>query len=554
MMAQRIWAAITFLPRQSHRWLFTAFVLRICLVGLDVASTLAVIPLVHALEGRPPSFIMPSGWGATSPLTASILLFVGAMTLRQITDFLWSAVVQKLTQDISQNFLIRLSETYLSQPWLSAQKSEGRPARLKHCLTTTRDASYSYRIFLNIAGAGIETVLLGGLIISQIPGLYLFPLAGFAVAAMLMHKALKTRINQAINREDTQARHLHRSVLQSTELSREITVYGVRQTFVEQIAAAGDALHRTRVELVILPDIPRFIFEIMVLVGLTCLMLSFQTDDMLPILAALLIATRRLLPSVALLVQETGLLEGAVTNVDLIREEISFPSAPPSFAAPKEGKRLVELESVALSYDDGNAVLKDIHLCIESKDRIALVGLSGSGKSSLMMIAAGLIAPTSGLVHKAASTRLAYVPQETHLFDGTVLENICLGRKGIDPDDIMELLQALELGDLVESQKDIRTLRLGDLGLRLSGGQRQRIGLARALIHKPDLLLLDESTSALDTATEAKILSVVDRLTGNGAVLFATHRSSWTSIASKVLTLHDGQYRHDKGFVTTESH
>ncbi len=197
----------------------------------------------------------------------------------------------------------------------------------------------------------------------------------------------------------------------------------------------------------------------------------------------------------------------------------------------------IELRNVTFTYEKGQSpVLKDINLTIKKGQSIALIGESGAGKSTLVDIILGLLIPQTGQVllddvetkndPQKWADLVGYVPQTVFLCDASVKSNVAFGEREEDIDEelVKDALRQAEMLDFVESLPDGLESRFGDRGVRLSGGQRQRIAIARALYHKPELLVLDEATSALDNNTESTIMEAINKLQGKITMVIVAHR------------------------------
>ena len=204
----------------------------------------------------------------------------------------------------------------------------------------------------------------------------------------------------------------------------------------------------------------------------------------------------------------------------------------------------IKLENVSFSYPDGTVALRDVSLTLRRGEHLALVGGSGGGKTTLAQLIASLYEPSTGKVfyygtegrklsRKDIRDLIAYVPQEPILFDGSIYDNIGLGRPGASAGEIKKA--AIDAGlDL-----DLETV-VGERGAQLSGGQRQRVAIARAMLKDAPLLILDEATSALDSDTEAQVQQSLDRLAKGRTSITIAHRLSTIKGADKVLTVEAG--------------
>ncbi len=204
------------------------------------------------------------------------------------------------------------------------------------------------------------------------------------------------------------------------------------------------------------------------------------------------------------------------------------------------GSAAVELDHVSFMYPgDVRVAVDDATATIQPGLITVIVGSTGSGKSTLVDLIGGLIAPTSGTV-KRADGPVALVFQEAFLFAGTVRDNVEVGAP-LDDDSIWEALRLACADDFVADLPEQLATVVGERGVSLSGGQRQRVTLARAIARKPSLLLLDDTTSALDPATELAVLSNLRASLTDTAVVIVASRPSTISLADDVIFVIDGR-------------
>ncbi len=213
-----------------------------------------------------------------------------------------------------------------------------------------------------------------------------------------------------------------------------------------------------------------------------------------------------------------------------------------------DGPLVLSFDGVSFAHGD-NVVIEDLHLDVEAGETVALVGATGSGKTTLIELAAGLIPPASGTVslggvgHEdllplARAERLGVVFQETFLFAESIAENITMG-EAATTDEIVAAATASNAHGFITETPDGYDTVVGERGATLSGGQKQRVALARALFRRPSLLLLDDATSALDPSVEAEILRGLDE--GSMTILMVAHRLSTIALADRVAFLENGK-------------
>ncbi|NVK41771.1 MAG: ABC transporter ATP-binding protein [Oceanospirillaceae bacterium] len=240
---------------------------------------------------------------------------------------------------------------------------------------------------------------------------------------------------------------------------------------------------------------------------------------------------------------------GRINGLLALRKEPVYPHQVDPFS----GRRTVsvELEDVHFSYGDGRDVLNGISLWIPAGRKIALVGASGGGKSTLVQVLLGLYPASRGrILYDGVAVekigldrvreRVATVLQQPALFNGTVRSNLTMGKRFDDA----ELWQALEIAQLktfvAEMEAGLDTL-VGRQGVRLSGGQRQRLAIARMVLSDPSVVILDEATSALDTETEARLHEALATFLAGRTTLIVAHRLSAVRQADHVYVFEDGR-------------
>jgi ABC-type multidrug transport system fused ATPase/permease subunit len=211
----------------------------------------------------------------------------------------------------------------------------------------------------------------------------------------------------------------------------------------------------------------------------------------------------------------------------------------------------IEFKDVAFGYDDENKILDDLSFQVPQGETVALVGTSGSGKSTVFKLLCGFYEPQEGRIRVCGNdlahcspadvrARVSFVAQDTYLFPTTIAENIGYGRPGATRDEIAAAAKVANAHDFIIEQPEGYDTQVGERGAKLSGGQRQRIALARAILKDAPILLLDEPTSALDTQSETLVQEALDRLMEGKSVLVVAHRLSTIRDADRVLVLDRG--------------
>jgi ATP-binding cassette subfamily B protein len=226
----------------------------------------------------------------------------------------------------------------------------------------------------------------------------------------------------------------------------------------------------------------------------------------------------------------------------------SAPGAPPL----PYGKGRVEIERASLNYNGGEAALEDIDLTVEAGRTVALVGPTGSGKTSLVALLARLYDPSRGAVLidgvdvrqvDVASLRsqIAFVADESFLFSATVAENIAYARPEATREEVELAARRAQADGFIRALPDGYDTDVGERGLTLSGGQRQRIAIARALVADPRILILDDATSSVDARTEALLRDGLREAMAGRTTFIVAHRLSTISLADEIVVMDEGR-------------
>jgi ATP-binding cassette subfamily B protein len=252
-------------------------------------------------------------------------------------------------------------------------------------------------------------------------------------------------------------------------------------------------------------------------------------------------------------------IKQALTDMDRMfrlltqdREIQDRPDAAPLPLGKGAASATVRFERVNFSYEPRRQILFDVSFEVPAGSKVAVVGHSGSGKSTLARLLfrfydvdAGCItingADIRGVTQSSLRAAIGIVPQDTVLFNDTILYNIHYGRPGASPEEVVDAAKAAHIHEFIESLPDRYESRVGERGLKLSGGEKQRVAIARAILKNPGILVFDEATSALDSETEQGIQAELDRIAKGRTTLVIAHRLSTVMDADQILVLDQGR-------------
>lgn len=247
---------------------------------------------------------------------------------------------------------------------------------------------------------------------------------------------------------------------------------------------------------------------------------------------------------------QTGL--AAAERIFFIKDTPSDIVNRPDAKAIKVSSPAIDFDHVGFSYRDGTIALDDVSLQIPAGKKVALVGRSGAGKSTILNMIPRFYDVNSGAIRidgidirdvtfESLRASMALVSQESVIFDDTVRSNIAYGRTSASEDEIIEAAKAAAAHDFILALPQGYDTRLGEQGLRLSGGQRQRIAIARAFLRDAPILLLDEATSALDADSERQIQAALEKLQKGKTTIIVAHRLSTVQNADMIYVMRDGK-------------
>jgi len=223
---------------------------------------------------------------------------------------------------------------------------------------------------------------------------------------------------------------------------------------------------------------------------------------------------------------------------------------------PVDLKGNIQFENITFRYGTRRPVLEGINIHIEQGEKIALVGESGSGKTTLSKLLLNLYQVESGEIlingynikdiqMEALRERIAYIPQETFLFSGSIMDNLTLGLENVTAEEVMVASKKAQAHDFINELPLRYATRLEENGSNLSGGQRQRLAIARAILKKPDILILDEATSNLDSITERAIENTIEEYSKDMTTIIIAHRLSTIRRCDRIYVMEKGKVIED---------
>ena len=451
-------------------------------------------------------------------------------------------------QSISETISSKLFEGYLRQPYIftkhrnSATLFRNNTTEVTQFTTVVQNGLYLMSE-ITIATAIILTLV----IIDPIGAISVFLFLGFM--GYLLNQFTKGPIaklgEQRQFAEGKRTLHL----LQGFNGFKEVKVFQKENYFLEKYQVFNSVFYKLARKLVIIQQLPRLYLELISVLGLSMFVIvnilnGNDVQKIISILSVIMLASFRLIPSINRILSNIQAVKYALPAIDLIHNELKemskndFKKRNQSLAKMPLN-HILRIENLSYRYPDSNEiVLNNISMDIPIGSAIGIIGKSGSGKSTIVDIIIGLLEPNSGRIVIDGNDiqqnihswmkNIGYVPQTIYLIDDTLKRNIAFGVDESELDDkaLFRAIKDAQLEDFIKELPNGINTEVGERGVKLSGGQRQRIGIARALYNNPQILILDEGTSALDNETESYIMEAISLLKKEKTIILIAHRYS----------------------------
>ena len=351
---------------------------------------------------------------------------------------------------------------------------------------------------------------------------------------------------------------------------KEVKFGRLEKSFIKRFSDSSKTFARHMVNSHILQNLPRFALEIITFGGLLLLVMILYSqtgtfNNIVPIISVYVFAGYKIMPALQTIYSSITLLRFVSPALDALDKDIKSSQISKKInQSTLQLKNQIALKNISFNYPNTlEKALKNINVIIPAFTTIGIVGSTGSGKTTLVDVMLGLLEIQQGTLEvdqKIISQNnmiswqqsIGYVSQHIYLIDDTVAANIAFGiePKNIDQKAIEYAAKIANLHEFIVSDlpEQYQTI-LGERGARLSGGQRQRIGIARALYHKPQVLILDEATSALDNITEKKVTDSLNDLKKKITIILIAHRLNTIKACDNIILLEKGEIA-DQGTFT----
>ena len=493
-------------------------------------------------------------------------LLVVSLIIKAVTLYLEVRFSQMQEYNIGK----RLVEGYLHQPYswfLNRNTADFGKTILSE---VNQVVGFGLTSLISLIAKGVLTIALIILLILTNPKLTLIIglslCLSYGLIFIFVRKYLK-RIGD-VRLKNNELRY--NAVIEAFSAVKEIKFGGLEQIFIKRFSNPAQTYARKHASASIVGQLPRFGLEIVAFGGIMLILLYLMEQtgnfrDTLPIISLYAFATYRLMPAVQQIYSSISLITFVGPSLDNLHNEIK--NLKSLDVNQSEGvflfNKKISLNNIYYNYPDSSRkALNDINIEIQAKTTVGIVGVTGSGKTTIVDIILGLLEAQKGNLevdgkiitkknNRSWQRLIGYVPQQIYLSDDTIAANIAFGlhSKDINQEAIDKASKIANLHDFVvnELPKQYNTT-IGERGVRLSGGQRQRIGIARALYHNPQVLILDEATNALDNQTEQAVMDAVNSLRKDITIILIAHRINTVKKCDNLFLIEAGKIKRQGTF------
>jgi len=560
-----------FSPEERRRlyWLFVPILMMAFIQVLGVAS---IMPFIAVLAS--PSMIETNRWlrwaydafNFSSPHNYLVCLGLAVLIVLVFSSALsalTTRAILRFTHTLSHSLSTRLVVDYVNRPYLFFAARNSADLN-KNVLTEVQQVVTGMILpAIEMMAKIIVSICLITLLVVVEPLLAIVMTLLLGSVYYAFYAIVRKRLAKSGDVRVVMNRARYKVAAELFGGIKEIMVLGREADFTQRFKEAAKGYSMTQADLQVIAQLPRYALEVLVFGGLLIiilyyLMLRGSVAPALPLMALYAMAGYRIMPALQYIFQAGTRMKFYLPAIDALYEDTLGDRWRSSHDKGDEPDIVfnneVELSNVTFSYPGSlSCAVRNVSIRIQRNSTTALVGPTGSGKTTLVDLILGLLETSSGSVlvdgkeldrksRYAWCRNIGYVPQQIFLADESLQRNIAFGvqERQIDQEAVERAAQIANINDFILSLERGYGTVIGERGIRLSGGQRQRIGIARALYHDPDILIMDEGTSALDGMTEEAVMQALDNLGHEKTILLIAHRLSTVRQCDRIYYLENG--------------
>ena len=489
------------------------------------------------------------------------LLLVISLSFKALTIYFQVKFIEMCEYNISK----RLVEGYLNQPysWFITQHSADLGTKVLS--EAGQISGGGIKPLIEIIAKGAITLALIVLLIFVDPKLTLIIGLMLSGSYLIIFYIIRKQLSK-IGKERLKNNQLrYKIVSEAFGATKEVKVGSLEKIYTDLFTNSAKIFAQSNSFAQVIAQLPRYFLETIAFGGVLILMLYMMSqsgsfNEALPIISLYVFAGYRLMPALQQVYASFNNLTFNRPSIDRLTEDFKKLGEQKIFPNKETliFKNEISLSNIYYNYPStSRKALKDISLNIKAKTTVAIVGPTGSGKTTLVDIILGLLVSQKGNLKvdgeiieeknvRSWQSCIGYVPQHIFLSDDTIAANIAFGKKSneINQLAVERAAKIANLHHFVMSELPNKyETKIGERGVRLSGGQRQRVGIARALYNDPQVIILDEATSALDNQTEKAVMDAVNNLNKESTIILIAHRFSTVKKCDQIFLIESGELK-----------
>ena len=549
-----------FIDSNDKRSLALIFLLSILIGFIELLGVASIVPFIGLMND--PDYITGNKYfmivNNYLAIEKSSLVFISGIFM--ITTFiainllnayhLW--VTTRYGALLGHKITMMTSKSYLNQSYKYFVNAD-IASLSKNILEESGSLAESIFIpFMQIISKVIMIILISTLLIIVNPSVFIYSLLIFLLIFAVLFKSLKNKIKRYGDLRLTANDNRFKNVNDCLSSIKDVKFYNAEKYYINNFSKSHKDFLDYTVKCIVLSTMPRYVIEIIAFGGFFSAILyvkyiGIEISIHLPIISLFILASYRLLPAINQIYAISANMRFHMPALDLIYQAVSLKKEDNLNYNVKEMDSLITFDNVSFSYNDVDQILKNINLKINVSTTNAIIGETGAGKTTLLDLLLGFYKPTNGTIninnslvdHESNKLKIGYVSQNVSFVDDTVAKNIAFGltEREINISDMNKLMEIMMLNDVIDNLPHKLYEKIGEDGVKLSGGQLQRIGIARALYLKPEILVLDEATNALDINTERLVFESIKKNYNNITIIWITHRASSLNLCDNVYYL-----------------
>lgn len=489
----------------------------------------------------------------------AFLLLMISLTFKIFTTYLQVHFAQMREYSIGK----RLIEKYLYQPysWFLSRNSADLG---KNILSEVSQViGYGINPLIELIAKGMIAISLITLLVIVDPKIAIIVGLALTGAYLLIFYFVRKYLDRTGKERLINNQLRFTTTSEAFGAAKEVKIGGLEKTYVRNFSNSAQIFAYSNASATIISQLPRHVLEAIAFGGILLLMIYITAEtgsfnNAIPILSLYVFAGYRLIPVLQQIYSSLTQLTFVGPSLNKLYDDLKDlqPFNENKDESVLSFNNKIVLNNIHYNYPNtSRTALQNINLTIPAKSTVGLVGVTGSGKTTIADIILGLLTPQKGTLEidgKVITTQnvrpwqrcIGYVPQHIYLSDNTVAANIAFGveTEDINQDAIKKASKIANLHEFImdELPKQYQTI-IGERGIKLSGGQRQRIGIARALYHSPQVLILDEATNALDNQTEQAVMDSIANIRKNITIILIAHRLNTVKDCDIIFKFQKGQ-------------